>query len=516
MVVGGSTATGAADEHEGVAFRRNCRKLLGAGLIGSSLEWYDFFIYATAAALVFGDLFFPNASPLTGTLLAFSTFWAGFIARPIGGLIFGHFGDKVGRKPALVTCLLMMGTATFIIGLLPTADSIGALAPILLVTLRFVQGIAVGGQWGGVTLLLTESAGTERKGFAGSFGQMGVPMGVILGNGVFLIVGALVSQEQFTSWGWRIPFLLSAILVPVVMFIQLRIEETPTFQQLQDKAAAGAVEQAPVKEVLRTNKKQVLLGSGLLFGCNAFFYVSIAGVLAYGTTELELARNDLLLVVLLSNAAMVPFLAGAGALSDRLGRKPLCAAGAIVMALWAFPFFLLVDTANVWLIFVALLVGAIGQSLTYGPLAAYLGELFEPRIRYSGMSLAYQLAAILISGGTPFIMTALIATTDSSLSVSAYLAVLALFTLVASLTLRETHKRSERGARVRAAEAANREGEEKEPYFQAGPGPDVEDPAARRSEPTGRFRRDRPQAPQAGPGESVAEDEVVEGGRPPR
>src|SRR3954468_10770365 len=341
-----STALRFEDEREEAAFRRNCRKLLGAGLLGSSLEWYDFFIYATAAALVFGDLFFPNASPLMGTLLAFSTFWAGFIARPIGGLIFGHFGDKVGRKPALVTCLLMMGTATCVIGLLPTADSVGALAPVLLVSLRFLQGIAVGGQWGGVTLLLTESAGTERKGFAGSFGQMGVPMGVILGNGVFLIVGALLSSEQFASWGWRVPFLLSAVLVPVVMFIQLRIEETPTFQQLQSRAAEEKVEQAPVKEVLKTNKKLVFLGSSLLFGCNAFFYVSIAGVLAYGTTELKLEKDNLLVVVLLANAVMVPVLAFAGSLSDRFGRRPLCAAGGLVMALWAFPFFWLINTGD--------------------------------------------------------------------------------------------------------------------------------------------------------------------------
>jgi len=481
MAAIGGTASGFASEREERAFRRNCRKLLGAGLIGSSLEWYDFFIYATAAALVFGKLFFPNASPLMGTLLAFSTFWAGFIARPLGGVVFGHFGDKVGRKPALVTCLLMMGSATFIIGVLPTADSIGAAAPVLLVALRFVQGIAVGGQWGGVTLLLTESSGTERKGFTGSFGQMGVPMGVILGNGVFLIVGALISQEQFVDWGWRIPFLLSAVLVPVVMFIQLRIEETPTFQQLQSKAAEGAVEQAPVKEVVKTSRKQVLVGSGLLFGCNAFFYVSIAGVLAYGTTELKLPREDLLIVVLISNAIMVPVLAGAGALSDRLGRRPLCAAGAVLMAAWAFPFFWLIDTGNVSLIFLALLVGAIGQSLTYGPLAAYLGELFEPRIRYSGMSLAYQLAAILISGGTPFIMTALFAATDTSASISAYLAVLALLTLASALMLRETHKPAERAARVRAAAAADREGEEKEKYFQAGR--------------TGRFDRDQVDAP---------------------
>src|SRR5919107_4261790 len=210
MAAIGSTASGFADEREEAAFRRNCRKLLGAGLLGSSLEWYDFFIYATAAALVFGDLFFPNASPLMGTLLAFSTFWAGFIARPIGGVVFGHFGDKVGRKPALVTCLLMMGSATFIIGLLPTAGSIGVLAPIALVVLRFLQGIAVGGQWGGVILLLTENAGAQRRGFAGTFAQMGVPVGVILGNLAFLIVGASVSHEAFADWGWRIPFLLSA------------------------------------------------------------------------------------------------------------------------------------------------------------------------------------------------------------------------------------------------------------------------------------------------------------------
>src|SRR5918997_1177070 len=192
-----------------------------------------------------------------GTMASIGSTSAGFIARPIGGIVFGHFGDKMGRKPALVTCLLMMGSATFIIGLLPKADSIGILAPILLVTLRFIQGIAVGGQWGGVTLLLTESAGTERKGFSGSFGQMGVPMGVLLGNGVFLIVAALLSQEAFVDWGWRVPFLLSAVLVPVVMFIQLRIEETPTFQQLQSHASEQAVENAPLKEALKNSKKQI-------------------------------------------------------------------------------------------------------------------------------------------------------------------------------------------------------------------------------------------------------------------
>src|SRR5215217_1807681 len=296
-------------EHAGTGRidRSECRRLLGAGLVGSSLEWYDFFVYATAAALVFGELFFPHASPLMGTLLAFSTFWAGFIARPIGGLVFGHFGDRFGRKPALMTCLLLMGSATFIIGLLPTADTIGVLAPVLLVLLRFIQGIAVGGQWGGVALLLTESAGAQRRGFAGTFAQMGVPVGVILGNLAFLIVGALVSDQAFADWGWRIPFLLSAVLFPVVLFIQLRIEETPAFKSLQDLSAqeSGKVEQAPVREALRTHRRSVLLGAGLLFGTNAIFYISIAGVLDYATRDLGVDRDELLAVTLAASAISV-------------------------------------------------------------------------------------------------------------------------------------------------------------------------------------------------------------------
>src|SRR3954470_14338666 len=304
--------------------QRECRKLLGAGLVGSSLEWYDFFIYATAAALVFGKLFFPDASPLIGTLLAFSTFWAGFVARPIGGLVFGHFGDRFGRKPALMTCLLVMGSATFVIGLLPTAETIGVLAPILLVLLRFVQGIAVGGQWGGVALLLTESAGPRRRGFAGTFAQMGVPVGVILGNLAFLIVGALVSDQAFADWGWRIPFLLSAVLFPVVLFIQLRIEETPAFQALQDLSAdeSGKVEPAPVREAIRTHRKSVLLGSGLLFGTNAIFYISIAGVLNYATLELGMDKDEILALVLVSSAISIAAILLSGALSDRIGRRP--------------------------------------------------------------------------------------------------------------------------------------------------------------------------------------------------
>ncbi|MFI0465932.1 MULTISPECIES: MFS transporter [Saccharopolyspora] len=421
---------------------RTPKKLMIAALIASSIEWYDFFIYATAAALVFGHLFFPGASPLIGVLLSFATFWAGFIARPVGGLIFGHLGDKIGRKPAVVTCLIMMGTATFLIGVLPGADSIGVFAPILLVTLRFLQGIAVGGQWGGIVLLLTENAGRGRRGMAGTFGQMGVPFGVILGNITFLAVGAALSPEAFQAWGWRIPFLASAVLAPVVLYIQMKIEDTPVFQELKERKekADAEVVKAPLMEVLRTSKRTVLLGAGLLFATNSIFYISISGLLDYGTRELGMPRQSLLAVTLVSSAVGIVVIFASGALSDRWGRRPLIVAGAVLLAVWAFPFFWLVDTASIAGVAIAATVGSIGSSLTYGPLAAYLSELFAPRVRYSGASLAYQLAAILVSGGTPFIMTALLAATGSSASVSVYLLLMGLCTLGSVLLLRETHK----------------------------------------------------------------------------
>ncbi|SDP95424.1 MFS transporter [Lentzea jiangxiensis] len=423
------------------AEKKTLRRLMAAGLVGSSLEWYDFFIYATAAALVFPKLFFPEATPLVALLLSFSTFWAGFIARPVGGLVFGHVGDKVGRKPALVICLAMMAAATFLIGLLPTTASIGVGAPLLLVLLRFLQGIAVGGQWGGVVLLLTESAGPRRRGFAGTFGQAGVPIGVLLGNVAFISATTALSPEEFASWGWRVPFLASALLFPVVLFIQLKVEDSPVFKELQQRRAeAPAVVHAPLKEALRTHRKPILLGAGLMFASNAIFYVSIAGVLSYATTSLGLSRESVLVVSLLSSLVSIPVILYAGHLSDRLGRRPLIIAGTVGLIVWAFPYFLLVDTASLLLLFVANTVGGIASSLVYGPIAAYLGELFEAHVRYSGASLAYQLASILVSGGTPFVMTALLGATGTSMSVSAFLLVMGLCTLVSVLKLPETHQ----------------------------------------------------------------------------
>ncbi|WP_020423378.1 MFS transporter [Amycolatopsis sp. ATCC 39116] len=421
--------------------RRSFRKLLAVGLIGSSIEWYDFFLYGTAAALVFPKVFFPHSSALTGTLLAFSTFWAGFVARPIGGVLAGHLGDKYGRKPVVVTCLALMGAATFLIGCLPSAASIGALAPTLLVVLRFVQGLAAGGQWGGIVLLLTESAGAKRRGFAGTFGQTSVPVAVIISNLIFVAASSLMPDDAFLSWGWRIPFLVSVVMFVVVLYIQTKVEDTPEFRELQQRASRPekAVVRAPLAQVVRTKWGTILLGCGILSATNSLFYVSISGLLSYGTGSLGLERNPLLAVVLASSVAMLVTIPWSGHLSDKVGRRPLILIGGLGVAVWAFPYFWLVDSASLPLIFVAVVVGFVFQCLTYGPIASFLGELFAPNVRYSGASLAYQLSAIIVSGGTPFFMTALIARTGSTLPVAAYIALMGLITFVSAWFLPETN-----------------------------------------------------------------------------
>ncbi|HTI23758.1 MAG TPA: MFS transporter [Kutzneria sp.] len=421
--------------------RRAFRKLLAAGLIGSSIEWYDFFLYGTAAALVFPQVFFPHSSALTGTLLAFSTFWAGFVARPIGGVLAGHLGDRYGRKPVVVSCLALMGAATFLIGCLPSATAVGALAPTLLVTLRFVQGLAAGGQWGGIVLLLTESAGPKRRGFAGTFGQTSVPIAVIISNLIFVAASGLMPDDAFLSWGWRIPFLVSVVMFGVVVYIQTRVQDTPEFRELQREVqrTEGAVVRAPLAKVIRGRWGTILLGCGLLSATNSLFYVSISGLLSYGTGSLRLERGPLLAVVLLGSVAMLGIMPLSGHLSDRVGRRPLILIGGLGVAVWAFPYFRLVDTASLPLIFVAVVVGFVFQCLTYGPIASFLGELFAPEVRYSGASLAYQLSAILVSGGTPFLMTALIAATGSTLPVAAYIMVMGLITFASAWFLPETN-----------------------------------------------------------------------------
>src|SRR5215204_4685574 len=308
-----------------------------AALVASSIEWYDFFIYLTAAALVFPAVFFPESSAVAGVLASFSTAAVGFVARPVGGVLFGHFGDKLGRKPTLVIALVLMGTATVLVGLLPGFATIGVWAPILLFVFRFCQGLAIGGQWGGAVLLATEYAPPNRRGLFGSLAQTGVPVGVIFGNLVFLAVGALTTEAQFLAWGWRIPFLVGVLLIGVAMYIQLRLEDTPAFRHLEESGETQ--ERSPVLEVIREHPKQILLAGGAFFVVNGAFYILISGILDYGTRTLGLSSDAMLAAVLISSAIQIPALIGFAALTDRVGRRPVYLIGAVLLGLWAFPLF---------------------------------------------------------------------------------------------------------------------------------------------------------------------------------
>src|SRR5829696_2746771 len=318
-----------------------------AALVASSIEWYDFFIYLTAAALVFPAVFFPESSAVAGVLASFSTAAVGFVARPVGGVLFGHFGDKLGRKPTLVIALVLMGTATVLVGLLPGFATIGVWAPILLFVFRFCQGLAIGGQWGGAVLLATEFAPPNRRGLFGSLAQTGVPVGVIFGNLIFLAVGAVTTEAQFLAWGWRIPFLVGVLLIVVAMYIQLRLEETPAFRHLEEQQEGNETqERSPVLEVIKEHPKQILLAGGAFFVVNGSFYILISGILDYGTRSLGLSSEAMLTAVLISSAIQIPALLGFAALTDRVGRRPVYLIGAILLGLWAFPMVWLLETTG--------------------------------------------------------------------------------------------------------------------------------------------------------------------------
>lgn len=419
--------------------RRGLAKVIGASMIGTTVEWYDFFLYQSAAALVFNKLFFPTADPLTGTLLAFLTYAIGFGARPIGGLVFGHFGDRLGRKRLLVLSLVLMGIATFGMGLLPTYAAIGVAAPLLLTFLRLVQGFALGGEWGGAVLIVSEHGDAKRRGFWASWPQAGVPAGNLLATAVLAILAAVQSEAAFLSWGWRIPFLLSAVLVVVGLWIRLSVAESPVFLAAAARAEQRAdKERAPVVEVVRRSWRQLLIAMGARMAENMSYYVITAFILVYITTTLGMARSVGLNAVLIASGVHLVTVPLWGALSDRLGRKPVYLFGAIGMGLWGFAFFALLDTRSFWVMTLAVTVGLLLHGAMYGPQAAFFSELFDTRVRYSGASIGYQLASIAAGALAPIIAVALLAGTNSTVPISVYMAGMCVITVVAVLLARET------------------------------------------------------------------------------
>jgi metabolite-proton symporter len=413
------------------------RKVIVASLIGTSLEWYDFFIYGTAAALVFNQLFFPSFEPLVGTLLAFTTYAVGFVARPLGGLIFGHYGDRIGRKNVLVVTLLLMGIATFLIGLMPTYETIGVWAPILLVALRFLQGLGLGGEWGGAVLMTLESGGPNRRGLNASWPQVGVPLGLLLANGVLSLMGVLTDEPGFLSWGWRVPFLLSGLLVLVGLWIRMTISESPLFREVEESHTKAG---APILEVLRRYPKQVLLAVGARVGVDVAFYTFVLFITTYVATYLELPRNYALNAVLIAAAVQVLLIPFFGSLSDRFARRPVYLAGAIGAAIWVFVFFPMLDTGQFALIVLATVVALAFHAAMYGPQAAFISEMFPTRVRYTGASMGYQLAGIIGGALAPIISVALLDRFDTSIAVSVYAVIMLLITIVCVLLAPETSK----------------------------------------------------------------------------
>ncbi|MDI3418944.1 MFS transporter [Streptomyces luteolus] len=420
------TAQGPTDKHR--------RRVATAAALASAVEWYDYFVFGIAAALVLGELYFPAGSPSAGVLASFATFAVGFLARPIGGVIAGQLGDKRGRKPMLVMALTLMGLATTGIGLLPTYETIGIAAPLLLVVLRILQGVAVGAQWGGAMLMATEYAPEGKRGLYGSLVQLGVPIGVVTANTVFLIAGAFTSDSAFAAWGWRLPFLVGLLVLGLAWYIHAKVEETPAFKEaekaLAEQEKGEGAKRSPLRAILSEHLGTVLLAGGSFAVNTATFYIIITGVLDYTTRELHMERDSVLMVSLcisLTQLALIPL---AAALSDRIGRIKIYGLGAVGLTVWAVPMFLLIDTGSLLWLAVATFVCSCFLSIMYGPQAALFAELFTAEMRYTGASLGYQIAAVCGGGLAPFVMVLLLELTGTSMSVSAYIILLAIIALI--------------------------------------------------------------------------------------
>src|SRR5690242_1967107 len=424
MTITAAYGTLSASEHSA-----QLRKAVIASTIGTSIEWYDFFLYGTAAGLIFGKLFFPNTDPLTATLAAFGTYFIGFVGRPIGAAIFGHYGDRIGRKATLIATLLCMGIATFLIAFVPTYEKIGLWGAVILTVLRMLQGVGVGGEWGGSVLLAMEWARHHgQRGLFRSWPQFGVPAGLFLSNLAVLAFSAM-SGDQFATWGWRIPFVLSIILVGIGLWIRLGILETPVFQELIKN---NKVEKAPILEVIKKQPKEIVLSAFARMAEQAPFYIFTAFIFAYATGTLHLSRDLILIAVLVASVVSFVSIPLSGHISDKIGRRRMYIIGAIAVGIFGFIYFAMTDTAKPWLVFLAIVLSLIPHDMMYGPQAALIAEAFTPRLRYSGASLGYQLASIIAGGPAPIIATALFAEYHSSFVIAIYIAICAVISIIAA------------------------------------------------------------------------------------
>ena len=405
------------------------RRAVIASTIGTAIEWYDFFLYGTAAGLIFGKLYFPNEDALTATLAAFGTYFIGFVGRPIGAAIFGHYGDRIGRKGTLIATLLCMGIATFLIAFVPTYSEIGIWGAVILTVLRMIQGIGVGGEWGGSVLLAMEwSRHHHERGLVASWPQFGVPCGLFLANLAVLAFSAM-SGDQFATWGWRLPFALSIVLVGVGLWIRLGIFETPVFRKLVEN---DRIEKAPVVEVFRLQWKEIVLSAFVRMAEQAPFYIFTAFIFAYAVGTLHMSRNLILIAVLVAAVVSFVTIPLSGYISDRIGRRKMYMIGAAAVGVFGFIYFAMVDTASPALVFIAIVLSLIPHDMQYGPQAALIAEAFTPRLRYSGASLGYQLASIIAGGPAPLIATWLFATYHSGYAISIYIAICAVISLIAA------------------------------------------------------------------------------------
>jgi metabolite-proton symporter len=426
------------NEHVEEVSKSELRTVVLSSLVGTTVEWYDFFLYGTAAGIVFPKLFFPSTEPATGTLLAFATFAVGFVARPVGGVIFGHIGDRIGRKNTLVATMLIMGVATFLIGVIPTHAAIGVTAPILLVVLRLAQGIAVGGEWGGAVLMAVEYAPPGKRGFYGSMPQIGLAIGLAMSTGVFALLGYLLPDEAFLSWGWRIAFMLSAILVGVGLYIRLKVLETPAFRKLEQAEAKATI---PAAQLIRDklSRRHLMLGMGSRWAEGVAFNLWAVFTISYATGTLDLGKQPILLSVMAAAAAMIVFIPVFGKLADRFDRRHLYTAGLVLLAAATYPALALMGTGSTAVILVTIVVvlGVI-YPIVYAPEASLFAELFPTRVRYTGISVVYQLSGIVASGLTPLILAYLLKTAQGGVSlIVTYVVIVSVISAVATMAIRK-------------------------------------------------------------------------------